>query len=301
MKNSLQQALIKRLWDGYIVSIPSFSTIFPEDIQPSLDHFAIIDLQSEHFGISGMRLIFEKLGFKKAGCGYLPTKQNDFIWMTSDESYNATPQDSLPQVVLADFRHHELSEKAEAILNKYAAYASPIDHKKLDSVIEQAMRDTNKIDAAVDYIESILISRDWPEPSLEDYNVIKVENPLIAWVLLFGRKVNHFGFGIYTTGEYDSIYSFTRKLRDELGLPINIESGMIKGSQSTGIEQSSTMGDVIYEQIGGQTIQTHDSFMEFVWRHPLSAKPKFMRDYHNGFVAENANNIIESLTADCRG
>jgi hypothetical protein len=299
MKNSLQQALIKRLWDGYIVSIPSFSSIFPGNVKPSLDHLAIIDLQSEHFGISGMRSIFEKLGFKHAGSGYLPTKQNDFIWMTSDESYKATPQDSLPQVVLADFRHHELSEKARKILNKYASYAKPIDNQKLDSVIEQALQDPSHISTAVDYIESILISRDWPEPSLEDYDTVKAENPLIAWVLLFGRKVNHFGFGIYTTGEYDSIHSFTRKLRDELGLSINIESGMVKGSESTGIEQSSTMGDVIYEQIDGTTITTHDSFMEFVWRHPLRARPKFMRDYHNGFVAENANNIIESLTADC--
>lgn len=281
-------------WIYYIYT--AFLKIFHHSQKPALDHFAIIDLTSGNSGIEALEAVFKCVGFSRVGAGYLPTKQNDFIWMTTDKSVKSAPNDALPQVVLADFRYEELSQDVQKILKKYSSYIKPINYEELQGVVSKAMADENDVEAAVDYIEQILIRKDWPDPTLEEYLIVQKENPLIAWVLLFGRKVNHFGFGIYTIPDYKSLESFTHRLQKDLRLSINIQNGMIKGSPAMGIEQSSTMGDKIYANLGGKVIEVNDSFMEFVWRYPVRSRPKALGDYYHGFIPENANNVIESLT-----
>jgi len=286
MLYNLQRQIIQNLWDNYIISIPNFHKIFAKKF-PLLDHFAILEINSNQEGKNLYARIFKKIGFDIKGEGYLAEKINDFIWLSANNKPYLLPEESLPQPIFADFRLELLTLKNRIILEKYIKQIVPFDEKLFDNLLK------NIPENAIEYLTDFFCRRPWSKPTINDYLSIKEENQLIAWGLLFGRKVNHFGVNINFLNEYKSLSDFNNK--NHKFATFNEEAGEIKGGEYCGIAQSSTIGEVVGIEVADGIIKTHDSFLEFVWRFSQKSNPQYFNDYYDGFIPRNANKVIESI------
>lgn len=297
MINQFKRQLIDHLWHSFKKDVPSYSRIFGNN-EPTLDHFALIDLApSDSSGISFLTRIFQTLGYELGGMGYIPEKINDFVWLRDPESMKLNPKHALPQVVLADFRIDKLSKTNYEIVTKYLNNYPKFDWKVFNERVEALKQgDESVFEELLLQTLSVLTHSTWQVPSHEDYLSLKSENELMSWVLLFGRKINHFGIGIYTLPEYQDLNAFNEFLKQNLQLSMNKNNGEIKGSKDVGIEQSSILGEEILIEQEETSFDVQNPFLEFVWRFPrTSTIPETLEDYYPDFLAANATNVIESL------
>ncbi len=303
MIGKLRHDLIEILWRNYSTSTPHVklieSCLQTNNIKlPTLDHLAIIDLPGARTGIRELQKIFNALGYTVKGKGYLPEKQNDFTWLAEHDSTDNAAADVLPQVVIADFRLEEMPVNVRDIICKYSDQAKPSPITEITRLLQQG--DHNDASSAIlTLLTDYFAGRDWPLPTLAEFHAVRDFNELLAWVLVFGRKPNHFTYSIHLMPEFTSLTDFHRFVENEVGLPLNQDGGVIKGGRAQGIEQGSTAGTPEHVQLADGSAELPLGFVEFVWRYSEKAQPAMWNDYFTGFVANHANRVIQSLyTAD---
>lgn len=294
MLKSARQTVISHLWQAWRDRSPEIQKIEAGLMSKGchafvLDHFAVIDLPSTQSGISELTQLFSAIGYCEQGRGYLADKQNDFLWMAEEDCAQTNALQALPQVVVADFRLHELPEKVRNIIKKYAAQTKPsplaeIKHLTSPEAISQR-------------ICAYLISgRDWPLPTVNDFMAVHEFNELLAWVLVFGRRPNHFTISVHLLPGFTNLSEFNEFIEKEIKLSLNAEGGLIKGTLASGIAQSSTKGALRKIQLADGEVELPTDFTEFVWRYPVSTtQPVLWKDYFTGFIAQHADCVIESL------
>lgn len=285
MLRQVRETVTQALWQSYRASSSQVQAIEANLKSKGinrfvLDHFAIIDLPGLNTGIDKLRQVFSSLGYVERGRGYLADKQNDFVWMAEVDCENKPVEEVLPQVVIADFRPQELPVEVKTIIEKYAALAPTFELSTLQSP-----------EAIIHYLQR----RDWPLPTIKEFKTVHEFNELLAWVLVFGRKPNHFTFAIHLLPQFSNLEQFNIFIENELHIPLNRNGGLIKGNRENGIEQSSTVGSEIQVELADDVILLPDSFIEFVWRYPKKDHAVYWGDYFTGFVPEQANHVIESL------
>lgn len=304
MLKQVRDRIIKTLWEDYLHSTQQMQVIHHLLLDKGikhiiLDHFAMIDLPGPNTGMNQLTQLFSAIGFIEHGNGYLADKQNDFRWMAEVNCEQLPASLALPQVVVADFRLEELPITVRRIVEKYT-HQAPI--APITEVQELAKRTAQgEIDAAqllTDRLTQYFAGRDWPLPTVEEFRTVQRFNELIAWVLIFGRKPNHFTLSIHHLPDFASIMEFHHFIEKETGLVLNQEGGKIKGGKSSGIAQSSTTGLMQKVHLSDGIIEVPMGFVEFVWRypnHPSCQHPVLWNDYFTGFVAQYADHVIESL------
>lgn len=264
-----------------------------------LDHLAIIDLPGPHSGIPVLRDLFSLIGFTSRGSGYLPDKQNDFHWLAEADCDNQPAHAVLPQVVVADFRLSDMPQAVANIITKYAAHATPVPFDKLRALA--ATPDDHATSELIHWINHYLTGRDWPLPTQQEFETVHAFNELLAWVLVFGRRPNHFTVSVHLLEKFNDLNAFLRFIESDLMLALNQEGGLIKGNHTTGIMQGSTAGLTHPIALADHPVMLTDGFVEFVWRlpqQPSMHSPPRWNDYFTGFVADHANVVIESLLAN---
>lgn len=298
MLKQIRHTIVNQLWEAYRCHTSQMSVIEQglkqkNILQLKLDHFAVIDLPGPHTGIPYLTKLFSAIGYESRGDGYLPDKQNDFHWMAEAGSENTRAENVLPQVVVADFRLDELPPEIKAIIEKYASLASPPPLPDIAALI--AKNDELAANQLVNIFTRYLTGRDWPLPTVNEFQTVHDFNELLAWVLVFGRRPNHFTLSIHLLPTFKSLAEFHQFVEHELQLTLNQDGGVIKGNETSGIAQGSTAG--IREKITlvDGIIELPTSFVEFVWRFPVCEQPTRWNDYFTGFVAQHANRVIESL------
>jgi hypothetical protein len=135
-------------------------------------------------------------------------------------------------------------------------------------------------------------------PTADEFQTVRTVNELLAWVLLFGHQPNHFAIAVHHCPAFENLAHFHRQLETECQLALNEEGGKIKGSKERGIEQGSTCGIKQEVRLEGGGVVLPAGFAEFVWRHPCippTTPPRIWSDYFTGFIASQANYVIESL------
>jgi hypothetical protein len=287
MSKQIRQTIFQSLWQSFCQMVPEIEIIqhalqargvmhFP------LDHFAVIDLPSRNTGIPQLAQIFSMLQFTERGQGYLPDKQNPFIWMADAEAETQLASAALPQAVLADFNLDALPREIKTIVEKYTAFAAPL------FAWDQA-------DPQV--ILKYFAGRDWPLPNFAEFKTVQEFNELLAWVLIFGRQPNHFTLAVHLLDYFESLESFNQFLVDDLGMLLNTTGGVIKGGEAVGIAQSAITSRQVTIQLDGGEVVLPQCFIEFVWRYPKvkNHKPVLWKDYFTDFVAANADDVVESL------
>ncbi|KIE05467.1 Uncharacterized protein NF27_DP00110 [Candidatus Jidaibacter acanthamoeba] len=295
MKEKIRQQLVQMLWDGYKESIPFYNRIFNEN-NIHLDHFAIIDLPSENSGMNHLKAIFSSLGFVYKGEGYLPEKHNPFAWMREDNYDEKLAHHTTAQPVIADFKLDALSPQVRHIVEKYAALIKPLEMEKFEYYKEQIDKNNEAlIPEITGFLYNHLIDKERPKLTSKEYETVFKENELIAWVLAFGRVVNHFGVSIHLDNKASNLTEFNDNVLKSNIITLNATSNYIKGGEYCGIAQSSTNGLPIKIRLKDKEITTHNSFLEFVWRYSNLDKPTLAKDYYCNFIPQNANHVIESL------
>lgn len=300
MSKTIRQAVIHDLWQHWCSQSSEIKKITAGLQQRGcppfvLDHFAVIDLPSARSGITELCQLFSVIGYEERGRGYLPDKQNDFLWMAEEDSAHCSAHDALPQVVVADFRLDEMALEVKKIIEKYAArtMTSPLAPIKQLAKTDSATDITKYI---CDYLKA---GRDWPLPTVHDFLTVQSFNELLAWVLVFGRIPNHFTLSVHLLPGFNDLADFNRFIEQELRLPLNPDGGFIKGKKESGIAQSSTKGALRKIQLSDGEVLLPMDFTEFVWRYPTSSStPVMWHDYFTGFVAQHADYVIESLYRD---
>lgn len=301
MLKKLRHDLTKHLWEGFIFNSPDVQKVNlalnnKNIYERPLDHFAIIDLPGPHSGIPTLQKIFEMLGYEMRGRDYLAEKQNDFLWLAAEDNHLRSAKEALPQVVVADFRMDALPPKIQTIVKKCAQHIKPFPLEKIEKLLQT--EDADNIMACTKSILDYLTQRDWPLPTLNDYLTVKEFNPLLAWVLVFGRRPNHFTLSIHLLSQFNSLLEFNQFIEYEIGLALNNEGGKIKGGPHSGLAQGSTAGVATPIHLADGDIAMPIGFVEFVWRYPLSksrVEATLWTDYYTGFIAQHADKIIESL------
>lgn len=301
MLNSVRQHIIAKLWRDYYNTNRHAQciekTLLTKKIrQPILDHFAVIDLPGPHSGMRELIRLFSAIGYSYQGHEYLAEKQNDFTWMAEHDSSGRPAADVLPQVVVADFRLEEMPAAVSDIIIKYSRQAPPSPAVEIEKLAERAtQQDEQAAQQLINVFTQYLAGREWPLPTVREFETVREFNELIAWVLVFGRRPNHFTLSIHLLPEFENLMCFHEFIEHEAGLPLNQDGGVIKGGIATGIEQGSTAGTPEIIQLADGTVELPLGFVEFVWRFQNKAAPKLWEDYFTGFVGNHANRVIQSL------
>lgn len=304
MLKQVRHNLVQHLWETY-----SATSADAQEIEAKLrlkgietlllDHFALIDLPGPHTGISQISPLFACLGYTTRGSDYLADKQNDFLWMAEADSDTSHAKDVLPQVVIADFRLDELPLEIKKTIEKYS-YQAPASPLKLATQLADRAQsgDAKAAKSLTKLILAYLSGRDWPLPTIKEFHLIHEFNELLAWVLIFGRRPNHFTLSIHLQNHFTSLEDFHHFIEQDVQLVLNAEGGRIKGSKAVGIAQGSTLGRKQKVALADGEIILPIDFMEFVWRYPRKAeekKPLLWGDFFTGFIAQHADHVIESL------
>lgn len=301
MLKHIRHSIINSLWEAYRQRTPQIKLIeaglkLKNIEQSALDHFAVIDLPGPYTGIPFLKELFACIGYIPQGRGYLPDKQNDFLWMTEEDSFEAIADTVQPQVVVADFRLDELPPEIKKIIEKYGRLSPPCPLPEIQTLARSTANGNLEASKRLLHLFSTyLTGRDWPCPTVNEFKTVHAFNELLAWVLVFGRQPNHFTLSVHLLPHFQNLESFHRFIEDELKLSLNYDGGVIKGNQTSGIAQGSTLGVREKIQLADGAVELPTGFVEFVWRYPLRDKPIKWNDYFTGFVAQHANHVIESL------
>ena len=301
MLKIIRHQTIHALWNQYKQQSPQMLQIANKIAKHHcgelpLDHFAVIDLPGPHTGIPVLSNLFKSLGFSERGQGYLPDKQNDFAWLAQADAATEPPACVLPQAVVADFRLDEMPGEVRKIIYHYSAQAPAETAPTLQRLLSLALTgDENAQQAFWRLFLTYFSGRDWPAPSTRDYQTVYEFNPLLAWVLVFGRKPNHFTLSVHLMETFANLPDFLNFVANEVGLALNDDGGLIKGGINDGIAQGGTVGTPHPVHLSDGSINIPGDFVEFVWRYSKLAQPKAWQDYFTGFLARNANYVIEAL------
>lgn len=304
MLKQLRQTVIQNLWNSYRASTAQIQSIEQGlcqrgIIKPALDHFAIIDLPGPHTGIPHLAQIFSAIGYLPQGRDYLADKQNEFLWMAEVDSIRAPAKDVLPQVVVADFWLDELPPAIRKIIEKYSSQAAPSPVRDIHKLSGRAyLGDMDAAKQIAHILSHYFSGRDWPLPTVNEFNTVKEFNELLAWVLVFGRRPNHFTLSVHLMPGFLDLAEFHRFIEDDVQLKLNREGGVMKGGAATGIAQGSTTGITEKVKLADGDVELPTGFVEFVWRYPQDpscTKPVLWDEYFTGFIAQHANRVIESL------
>lgn len=307
MLRQLRKSIIDHLWHQHREATSQLACIerhlSQRRIKASpLDHFAIIDLPGPHSGIPTLTAIFSLIGYQERGKGYLPDKQNDFLWMADTDSMQGFAYDALPQAVVADFRPEEMPASIAAIIQKYAQQSAIFPLSTAKALVERIhQNDRDACQTLFTLITSYLNGRDWPLPTKAEFYLVREFNELLSWVLVFGRRLNHFTLSVHLMREFTNLDSFHTFITEDVQLQLNQEGGVIKGGPHTGIAQGSTVGASQTITLADGTVDLPTGFVEFVWRYPAQSEitnPRYWKDYFTGFVAQHANHVIESLCVE---
>ncbi len=304
MLKQLRQHLIQQLWQQHRATSSQIQLIEQALAKKQihtllLDHFAIIDLPGFHTGITTLQEIFTTLGYQEKGRDYLADKQNDFLWMAEEDSAHQLAKEALPQVVVADFRLDELPFEIKKIIECYAskASASPVSYMK--KLIERI--DSGNEEAQALLSQAFLLyfgGRDWPLPTIHEFHTVREFNELLSWVLVFGRKPNHFTLSIHLLDYFHNLADFHRFIEEETCLKLNQQGRTIKGDETVGIEQGSTIGSLQCVRLADGDVMIATDFVEFIWRYARNTsqeKALQWHDFFTGFIAQHADRVIESL------
>lgn len=303
--HTLRKKIVQSLWQRYLHDTTQMQLVHSHFIKQGLtlhlDHFALIDLPGPHSGIPIMEKIFALLGFHFRGQGYLPEKQNDFHWLAEDNIATLAPEEALPQIVIADFRLEEMPANIRHIITQYAEQATPFPFAETETLLNQAMSEvtTERTTEATTQLHQIfthyLAGRNWPLPTITEFKTVQQYNELLAWVLVFGRQPNHFTISTHLLTHYKNLDDFLTLIREELHLELNSEGGIIKGTKAQGLEQASTTGVRQTIALQDGAVSLPNGFIEFIWRFAQRQPAICCDDYFTGFIAANANRVIESL------
>ena len=227
--------LLDELWDRYASHVP-YARVFEQLSGGRLrnDHVAFRSLKLEPIA-----RVFEDLGFQRAGAYDFPDARLDAIYLSKPGE---------PRIFVSQLRAHELSSRAQEILAQL-----PPDPP---------------YDGTAGWFRGPGL-----RPREDELLELERESQYGAWLLLFGREVNHF------TASVPDVALWQTRMRDA-GLPMKDE---IEGAPGAGLRQTAT-------RAAPRRVQLSDGERDWPYAYLEIAERNGGFD---GFVAAQARQLFE--------
>jgi Domain of unknown function (DUF1338) len=220
--------LLDLLWERYARDVP-YARVFVQLAHGmKLDHVAFRSLAREGGGIDLVAGVFEKRGWVRQDSYDFPDAHLDAIHLSHPGG--------LPRIFVSQLRVNELSAQAQAILARVPADPPPPD----DPV---ALADWFRpAETPVDEAELLALER---------------ESQYAAWMLAFGRSVNHF------TAAVDDVAVWQQRMK-EAGIPMK---SVIEGEPGSKLRQTATLAYAMPITLaGGETRDWPYAYLEIAER-----------------------------------
>ncbi|MCV2401841.1 DUF1338 domain-containing protein [Marinomonas sp. C2222] len=174
----------------------------------------------------------------------------------------------LPKIFLSELLTEELPQNCQDIIGKLVA-----------EIPEDAVQSP-----AIFWAKRL-----WNTVSSEDYETLLEHSEYAAWLATMGLQANHFTVSINQLNNFTSIEEVNQLLLDE-GYTLNEVGGLVKGSPTLFLEQSSTMADKMsFTFADGKEKTISTCFYEFARRHEMPNGELF-----DSFIEGNADKIFDS-------
>ena len=212
--SSPARQLLDLLWQRYEQHVP-YARTFVELAAGRFDndHVALRSLRRPGSGIELFAPVFERLGWRRAGRYDFPDASLDAIHLSHP--------DGLPRVFISELRVSELSPRAQEILAGLPA-GEPAPIVPSGPGIEPAPL---LVASLADWFRAPSIV-----PSEAALLELERESQYGAWILLFGREVNHF------TASVDDVEAWAARMA-QAGVPMK---GEIEGERGASLRQTAT-------------------------------------------------------------
>jgi hypothetical protein len=230
--------LLDQLWTAYSAHVP-YARTFVELAGGSFrnDHVAFRSLKGRG-GIAPIADFFERRGWQRRDAYDFPDAHLDAIYLAKAGE---------PRVFISQLRSEDLSPRARRILEQLPP--------------QGPLTDVDSFSAP-----DILVRED-------ELLELERESQYGAWLLLFGREVNHF------TASVDDVQQWQRKM-SAAGIPMKDE---IEGAPGTGLRQTAT-------RAAPRTIRLRERDREWPYAYLEIAERNGGFD---GFVAAQARQLFE--------
>ncbi|MDP0589878.1 MAG: DUF1338 domain-containing protein [Candidatus Endonucleobacter bathymodioli] len=256
--------LFDDIWERYLFLAPDAKQIHElfakqNDGFVTNDHIALRTFNLPKVSLGKIAFPFLQAGYKVKDEYEFPVRK-----LFSQYFQHSDPQ--LPKVFISELLVEKLSVESVQIIEKLVAQ---VDEEK---VLEDGFCHSG---------------RPW-DIDLHTYEKLLQESEYAAWVAAHGYQANHFTVSINHLRDYQDIQQVNKKIMDA-GFKMNESGGLIKGSPSVLLEQSSTLAsDVRVDFIDGHR-DIPGCFYEFAKRYPM-----IDGKLYQGFVAASADKIFES-------
>ncbi|KAK9840541.1 hypothetical protein WJX81_000400 [Elliptochloris bilobata] len=207
------------------------------------DHIAFRTYGMEGQGIASLASFLETFGYADAGDELaFPNKKLRARWMRKP---------GMPRVFLSEIKVEELSEGAQAIIQRYAGAMGALAGAHAGMCSATGMLP-------------------WAHPTLHEYEDLAGESEYAAWVLVNGYTLNHMTVAVH---RLQGFKGGIRALNEELkrrGFELNQQGSELKVSPDGGLLQSSTVADsVLFRFADGEEQLVPGTYIEFAERAPL--------------------------------
>lgn len=258
---SLDQ-MFQSLWRDYTTLNPSIldiENVFTKRGDALVnDHVAFRTFNTPHLGINKFKSYFEKNGYVAKGEYHFAAKK-------LHAQHFEHPSGNHPKVFISELLIEQLSAGAQKIIQSLVAQV-PVGFSDKENFCTSG--------------------RPW-QVNYADYQTLLAESEYAAWLSAFGFRVNHFTVYVNALKTLHSIADVNTALKDA-GFRLNTSGSEIKGSETIGLMQSSTLANPIPIKFADGEHTIPGCYYEFAQRFPVNGV------LYGGFVEQSADKIFES-------
>lgn len=257
------QKLLEKMWIDYCAMNPAAKKIYDmfraegEDVQN--DHIALRTVNHPRLGIKSLSQHFEKYGYVYSG-------EYHFVEKKLYAQHFQHADESLPKIFISELLLEKMSPFVRDTMNELAS-------KVPDSLIQSETFS--------------FCGRPW-DVSFKTYNTLATESEYASWVAAYGFRPNHFTVNVNNLKHFKDLPKLNAFI-EKAGYTLNKSGGVIKGTPSDYLEQSSTMAEEIPVAFSDGTHKIPGCYYEFAKRYALDNGKLYQ-----GFVAKSADKIFES-------
>ena len=245
-----QHPLLDRLWDRYVTQVPYARRFAQLAGRFENDHIALRTLDRPGSGLEMFARVFEGFGWARRDSYQFPDTHLSAIYLA---------QPGLPRVFISTLHVEALPPSAREVLALHPPDDPPPPLKDLDALAQWFCAPSRR-------------------PTRAQVETVMAHSQYGAWVMLFGRMVNHF------TAAVDDVAAWQQRLLQD-GVPMKdaLEGAPIPPG-GTGLRQTATHAAPVDVTLGdGAVYRTPYAYFEIAER----------KGAFDGFLAPQARQLFE--------
>ncbi len=257
--------IFDRLWSGYIIQNPEAKRVYDcltaEGETLENDHIAFRTFYHPHVNVDVLARPFLLAGYVQKGFYTFEDKH------LTAKHYEHTAWKEAPRVFISQLMTGNFSPALQAVVNDC-----------LSQIPDNLL-----------FGEDLIFAGNvWKTPSFATYEMLRKESEYAAWLYVYGYCVNHFTVSINYLKKLNSIEKVNQFLIGK-GFLLNESGGIVKGTPSELLEQSSTRAGILPVEFTEGIFEVPSCYYEFARRYPDTDSKLY-----SGFIAKSADKIFES-------